>query len=203
MYRFKALAALFAAALLALGSCSKSGEEGGLTVSDDNSAVYETAGSVYTGDTSFPHTDYDHAEDLGDGVYRVAGFSVTLPSGFKTGRLADFPLYASNGEGDSVALAADAFYRLYAAGFDTGVSAADYALEALKKRDGPTVPVVDEGDRAYFEYTAESDGVKYRYFCYAYKGADAFYLLQLCCKDEDSESHRRVFEGIADSAKVS
>lgn len=154
-------------------------------------------------DVSYPVFDTSTVTVDENGVYSVAGFSVKLPSGFVRQQVDDLALYASDNEKASVVLSAEAFYNMTAAGLDIEMSASEYAKLVIKADETIQTPVYPRGDGAYFEYVKDIGDKQYRYFAYAYKGSNAFYLLQFCCAEEDTEQQRTSFEMIAESVAVS
>lgn len=138
-----------------------------------------------------------------NGVYSVAGFSVKLPSEFVSQHVDDLALYASDNEKATVVLSVEEFYNMTAAGLDVEMSVSEYAKLVIKADETIQTPVYPKGDGAYFEYVKDIGDNQYRYFAYAYKGSNAFYLLQFCCAEEDTEQQRTSFETIAESVVVS
>lgn len=154
-------------------------------------------------DASYPFFDTSTVTVDENGVYSVAGFSVKLPTGFVTQQVDDLALYASDNEKASVVLSAEAFYNMSAAGLDVEMSVSEYAKLVIKADETIQTPVYPRDDGAYFEYVKDIGNNQYRYFAYAYKGSNAFYLLQFCCAEADTEQQRVSFEKIAESVAVS
>lgn len=187
-----------AAALCACG--------GGTEVSPLSSADEASLDSTLyfsSAEASYPFLDTSTVTVDENGVYSVAGFSVKLPSGYVRQHVDDLALYASDNERASVVLSVEALYNMTAAGLDVEMSVTDYAKLVVKTDETIQTPVYQRGDGAYFEYVKDIGDKQYRYFAYAYKGSEAFYLLQLCCAEEDTEQQRPSFETIAESVVVS
>lgn len=185
----------------ALSACN--GDTEATPLSSADGASLDSAFYFSSADVSYPFLDTSTLTTDENGVYCVAGFSVKLPSEFVSQQVDDLALYASDNEKATVVLSVEAFYNMTAAGLDIEMSASEYAKLVIKADETIQTPVYPKGDGAYFEYVKDIGDNQYRYFAYAYKGSNAFYLLQFCCAEEDTEQQRASFDKIAESVAVS
>lgn len=195
----------FALAVFALAAatsaCGSDTEATPILSSEEESA--EISYFVGSAEVSRPYLDTSNVGVDENGVYTVAGFSIKLPAEFKTQHVDDLALYASDNERATVVLSVEDLSSIYDAGLDTTMSAVDYAKLVVKADETIQTPVYTKGDGAYFEYVKDIGDGQYRYFAYAYKGSEAFYLLQFCCAEDDTAVQREAFEQIEKSVTVS
>lgn len=191
------LSVFLLSSLLAFGAC------GGDAVSTSSEETAEDTGYHHVSvavDLSYPAVVTESLE-IADGVYSVADFSVSLPDGFVQRSVNGFALFASEGEETVLALKLDSVYDLYIAGENVNATAAEYA-ERVAEKEGISATVTNMGDKAAFEYVRNVENVPYCYYVYAYKGSNAYYLLQFSCSADSAEDKASVLKAIIESVQV-
>ncbi len=193
--KIKLIALVCLAAALALSAC-EGGTDG--TVSEEESSV------LIMQEESNPYVYIDNSElEIADGGrFSISDFSIVLPESFVRQPVDDLALYASDSKKSTVVLNVESFYDMYKANLDTNITPCEYAKQVIRAQEGLQTPVNDYGDYAYFEYVLDMEQDQYRYFAYAYKGKNAFYLLQFCCNEVDAEQLRPVYEELEATVEI-
>ncbi len=114
-----------------------------------------------------------------DKTFTKDKFSITLNEDFYEKEYISYYLYFESAD-VLVTVVKDNFADIQAAGISTDISMKDYMdLVILGNEIEGASDVVETEGLTYFTYEAEVDGDKFFYTCYAVRGEDAFYLVDM------------------------
>lgn len=83
----------------------------------------------------------------------------------------------------------ETFAEFEEVGLDTDMSVKEYA-EIVMSGNGLTGDPTEEDGLTYFTYTETADGTEFTYMGFCYRGADAYWLVQIYCPSEDYEAKK-------------
>ncbi len=129
----------------------------------------------------------------GEKTYTVNGLTITVKGLFsEQNDLAEgFDLILISPKAGVMIMRED-FDMVAEAGYKTDMSVKEYASICIENNDLSGSPVEEEG-LTYFTYTAEADGTEFTYMGFCYRGADAYWLVQMYSTTEDFESMKPEF----------
>lgn len=129
----------------------------------------------------------------GEKTFTVDGLSITVKGMFSEQNDLNetFDLILISPEA-GVMILKETFAEFEEADLDTDMSVKEYAEIVMLGNSLSGAPTEEDG-LTYFTYTAESEGTNFTYVGFCYRGADAYWLVQMYCPTEDFEATKPDF----------
>lgn len=129
----------------------------------------------------------------GEKTFTVDGLSITVKGMFSEQNDLNeaFDLILISPEA-GVMILKETFAEFEEADLDTDMSVKEYAEIVMPGNSLSGDPTEKDG-LTYFTYTAESEGTNFTYVGFCYRGADAYWLVQMYCPTEDFEATKPDF----------
>lgn len=130
---------------------------------------------------------------MGEKSYTVNGMTLTVKGMFsEQNDLAEgFDLILISPKAGVMVLR-ETFDVMEDAGYKTDISVKEYAEICMENNQLSGAPVEEDG-LTYFTYTAEADGTEFTYMGFCFRGAEAYWLVQMYSATSDFDSMKPEF----------